>query len=118
MDKFNFQICSSPIPKCIGRKELLVRLVNSLTKKTGLVKNTPIVNLIKEYVLKNGTETKSSILVSETAQLLLEMRKAILLEHLWTLPDIPSSEGLRTKRQLAPWVQRGVAYARSLPAKR
>jgi hypothetical protein len=25
--------------------------------------------------------------------------------------------GLRTKRQLAPWVTRGVAYARSLPAK-
>ncbi len=27
-------------------------------------------------------------------------------------------EHLRTKRQLAPWVQRGVAQARSLPAKR
>ena len=27
-------------------------------------------------------------------------------------------EGVRTKRQLAPWVRRGVAYARSLPAKR
>jgi TfoX/Sxy family transcriptional regulator of competence genes len=27
------------------------------------------------------------------------------------------SEGLRTKRQLAPWVTRGVRYARSLPAK-
>jgi TfoX/Sxy family transcriptional regulator of competence genes len=27
------------------------------------------------------------------------------------------SEGVRTKRQLAPWVKRGVAYARSLPAK-
>ena len=26
-------------------------------------------------------------------------------------------EGVRTKRQLAPWVRRGVAYARSLPAK-
>ncbi|MGI8846061.1 MAG: TfoX/Sxy family protein [Thermoleophilaceae bacterium] len=26
-------------------------------------------------------------------------------------------EGLRTKRQLGPWVQRGVAYARSLPAR-
>lgn len=26
-------------------------------------------------------------------------------------------EGLRTKRQLAPWVTRGLAYARSLPAK-
>jgi len=27
-------------------------------------------------------------------------------------------EALRTERQLAPWVTRGVAYARSLPAKR
>ena len=27
-------------------------------------------------------------------------------------------EGLRTKRQLQPWVARGVAYARSLPSKR
>jgi TfoX/Sxy family transcriptional regulator of competence genes len=26
-------------------------------------------------------------------------------------------EGLRTKRQLEPWVKRGVAYARSLPPK-
>jgi hypothetical protein len=25
------------------------------------------------------------------------------------------TEGLRTKRQLEPWVKRGVAYARSLP---
>jgi TfoX/Sxy family transcriptional regulator of competence genes len=28
------------------------------------------------------------------------------------------SEGLRTKRQLEPWVRRGVAYARSLPPKK
>jgi hypothetical protein len=27
-------------------------------------------------------------------------------------------EGVRTKRQLTPWVKRGFAYARSLPAKR
>ncbi len=27
-------------------------------------------------------------------------------------------EGVRTKWQLEPWVKRGVAYARSLPAKR
>src|SRR4051794_41427622 len=27
-------------------------------------------------------------------------------------------EGVRTKRQLGPWVKTGVAYARSLPAKR
>ena len=28
------------------------------------------------------------------------------------------AEGLRTKRELEPWVRRGVAYARSLPSKR
>ena len=28
------------------------------------------------------------------------------------------AEGLRTKRELAAWVTRGVAYARSLPPKR
>lgn len=27
-------------------------------------------------------------------------------------------EGVRTKRQLAPWVKRGVGYASSLPAKK
>jgi TfoX/Sxy family transcriptional regulator of competence genes len=27
-------------------------------------------------------------------------------------------EGVRTKRELEPWVKRGVAYARSLPQKR
>jgi hypothetical protein len=27
-------------------------------------------------------------------------------------------EGVRTRRQLEPWVKRGVAYARSLPPKR
>jgi hypothetical protein len=29
-----------------------------------------------------------------------------------------NSEGVRTKRELEPWVKRGVAYARSLPPKR
>jgi TfoX/Sxy family transcriptional regulator of competence genes len=28
------------------------------------------------------------------------------------------AEGVRSKRQLEPWVARGVAYARALPAKR
>ncbi len=28
------------------------------------------------------------------------------------------AQGLRTKRQLEPWVRRGVAYARALPPKR
>ena len=28
------------------------------------------------------------------------------------------AEGVRTKRQLEPWVKRGVAYAQSLPPKR
>jgi hypothetical protein len=29
-----------------------------------------------------------------------------------------ADEGIRTKRQLTPWVRRGVEYARSLPPKR
>ena len=29
-----------------------------------------------------------------------------------------ATEGVRTKRQLEPWVRRGVTYARSLPKKR
>ena len=33
----------------------------------------------------------------------------------WLRVDV---EGVRTRRQLAPWVARGVAYARSLPPKR
>ena len=32
----------------------------------------------------------------------------------WLRIDV---DGLRTKRQLEPWVRRGVAYARSLPSK-
>ena len=28
------------------------------------------------------------------------------------------ADGVRTKRQLEPWVRRGLSYARSLPAKR
>lgn len=32
--------------------------------------------------------------------------------------DLANAEGLRTKRQLEPWVRRGVAYTRSLPPKR
>jgi TfoX/Sxy family transcriptional regulator of competence genes len=33
----------------------------------------------------------------------------------WLRVDL---DGVRTKRQLEPWVARGVAYARSLPAKK
>jgi TfoX/Sxy family transcriptional regulator of competence genes len=35
--------------------------------------------------------------------------------HGWLRVD---AEGVRTKRQLEPWVKRGVAYARALPPKR
>ena len=56
----------------------------------------------------------------ETAALLarphvrpFEMRGRAM--HGWLRVD---PEGVRTKRQLEPWVRRGVAYARSLPPKR
>jgi TfoX/Sxy family transcriptional regulator of competence genes len=42
-----------------------------------------------------------------------EMRGRAMQGWLRVEPD-----GVRTKRQLEPWVKRGVAYARSLPPKR
>ena len=42
-----------------------------------------------------------------------EMRGRTMQGWLRVDPD-----GIRTKRQLEPWVKRGVGYARSLPAKR
>jgi len=42
-----------------------------------------------------------------------EMRGRVMQGWLRVDPD-----GLRTKRQLEPWVTRGIAYARSLPSKR
>ena len=41
------------------------------------------------------------------------MRGRVMDGWLRVAPD-----GVRTKRQLEPWVKRGVGYARSLPAKR
>ena len=43
----------------------------------------------------------------------MEMRGRTMDGWLRVAPD-----GVRTKRQLEPWVRRGVAYARSLPPKR
>ena len=54
--------------------------INVLPQKTNLVKNSSIGNLIKEFSLKNNSETKPANLVSESSKLLLEIRKAVLVE--------------------------------------
>jgi len=54
-----------------------------------------------------------SILFATSNAALFEMRGRSMRG--WLRVD---SEDLRTKRQLAKWVELGVAYARSLPAKR
>lgn len=54
--------------------------IGSLQKKTTSLKNTSIGTAISNYVLKNTNETKPSVLVAETAQLLVDIRKAILFE--------------------------------------
>ncbi|WP_372745328.1 PEP/pyruvate-binding domain-containing protein [Lutibacter sp.] len=54
--------------------------IGSLVQKTALLKNTPIGNSIKEYALKNGAETNAATLVLETSKLILEIRKAVLIE--------------------------------------
>lgn len=54
----------------------------------------------------------SDVLVTRPHVQPFEMRGRAM--HGWLSVD---AEGVRTKRQLAPWVRRGVAYARSLPQK-
>jgi TfoX/Sxy family transcriptional regulator of competence genes len=56
---------------------------------------------------------KSDKLVATTNAYLMEMRGRSMQGWLRVDP-----EDLRTKRQLAKWVERGTTYARSLPAKR
>jgi TfoX/Sxy family transcriptional regulator of competence genes len=56
---------------------------------------------------------ESDALVARTHAELMEMRGRQMQG--WLRVD---SEHLRTKRRLAPWVERGAAFARSLPPKR
>ena len=54
--------------------------ISALPQKTSLVKNTPIGVAIKEFSIKNSIESKPANLVTESANLLLDIRKAILVE--------------------------------------
>jgi len=54
--------------------------ISAFPQKASLVKNTPIGLSIKEFSVKNSVGTNSVNLVSESAKLLLEIRKAILVE--------------------------------------
>jgi TfoX/Sxy family transcriptional regulator of competence genes len=56
---------------------------------------------------------ESDRLVEQTDAYLMEMRGRSMRG--WLRVD---SEQVRTKRELAKWVERGTAYARSLPAKK
>lgn len=56
---------------------------------------------------------ESDTLVASTNARLMEMRGRSMQG--WLRVDL---EDLRTKRELAKWVELGTAYARSLPAKR
>jgi TfoX/Sxy family transcriptional regulator of competence genes len=56
---------------------------------------------------------ESDALVSETAARPMEMRGREMTG--WLRVD---SADVRTKKQLSSWVERGVTFARSLPAKR
>jgi TfoX/Sxy family transcriptional regulator of competence genes len=55
---------------------------------------------------------QSDALVASTDAYVMEMRGRSMAGWLRVEP-----EGVKTKRQLEPWVNRGVAYARSLPPK-
>jgi TfoX/Sxy family transcriptional regulator of competence genes len=64
-------------------------------------------------VLVRVDPAASAALVASTSADLMEMRGRQLPGWLRVGP-----EALRTKRQLAKWVELGTSYARSLPAKR
>jgi hypothetical protein len=68
--------------------ELLITMTNyhapidisAFSSKIPLIKNTPVGKLIQAYANKNTLKTSPAVLISESAQLLLEIRKAILIE--------------------------------------
>jgi hypothetical protein len=64
-------------------------------------------------VLVHVDPVQSDALVATTNARLMEMRGRRMRGWLRVAP-----EDVRTKRQLAKWVNLGAAYARSLPAKR
>ena len=63
-------------------------------------------------VLVRVEPARSDTLVATTNARLMEMRGRQMQGWLRVAP-----EDVRTKRQLAEWVERGATYARSLPAK-
>jgi TfoX/Sxy family transcriptional regulator of competence genes len=64
-------------------------------------------------ILERVEPAQSDALVAKTNARLMEMRGRQMQGWLRVDP-----EALRTKRQLAKWVELGTTYARSLPAKR
>jgi TfoX/Sxy family transcriptional regulator of competence genes len=64
-------------------------------------------------VLVRVDPSTSDALVAKTAARLMEMRGREM--HGWLRV---AAEDVRTKRQLAKWVELGTTYARSLPAKK
>lgn len=54
--------------------------IKSIQQKTGLLKSTAIGRTIQEYVTRNNTVSTPSILVPETAQLLLDIRNSLSME--------------------------------------
>ena len=63
-------------------------------------------------ILVHVDPDESAALTARTKATLMEMRGRPMRG--WLRVD---AAHLRTKRQLGPWVERGVAYARSLPPK-
>ena len=67
----------------------------------------------QDGILVRVDPAESDSLVATTEARPMEMRGRQMQG--WLRVD---AEDLRTKKQLEPWVKRGVGYARSLPAKR
>jgi TfoX/Sxy family transcriptional regulator of competence genes len=106
-------------------EELAARIRDLIAKEAGLGEkkmfgglafliggNMAVAASAQGGVLVRVDPAESDALVSSTHARPMEMRGREMQG--WLRVD---TEQVRTKRQLAAWVERGVAYARSLPAK-
>ena len=56
-----------------------IDLINLQSKATA-IKNTPVGGVIKKYITENNSTTKASELIPATARILLDIRKALIVE--------------------------------------
>ena len=85
-EKYKIQLLNDQISKLDELVKTMTKFykpidIKTLINKSSLFKNTAIGEKIKSYISNNSSETAASILIPETAQLLLDIRTAIVDEE-------------------------------------